>query len=546
MKRDPLISAGIISLILCFAFRIPLMAVIGAEGVAYFAPVNEVFLLCIAFCNNGFSEALGNMMKYRVKREQYKNARRIYIAARSIAVVFAIFVIVIIAAMNGYISNVIFLQPFSRMALIIISPAIILMIFTCLLRGYFQGMGSPFPSAHSMVIEQIFTIFLGILLAMYFIDYGEKVAAILRNDSFALSYGAMGAALGVSLAAIVSFLHLLFIYFMYLGTIKRQIYRDNTRQIETPGFLYQSLFLTAVPIGLLVVLSQIHRLIDQRMYYYYFNLLNINDDIELNKAEVWGNYYGIFLAVIGIIVVLLSLITVKAAKSITSAWLREEHRSAREQLSQVIVTALVWAVLLAVLTAVLAEPVIALIGQGSEASVKLLQSGSALIVLYAFSLLWLDLLKQLKRLIQMLIVIGGGLAVHIAVLLIFMPLVSDAERLISRVIAANLAGAGFMLCLGFYFVSRLLKFQGEYLNKLVRVLAITLLCSAITGLMAMLLNFAIHYLIGPAATLVICLLISITAYFILMMVLRGLSASELDKLPGGYILIKLGRLFRVY
>ena len=546
-KRDPLISAGFIALVLCLAFRIPLMQIIGAEGIAFFAPVNELFLLCIAFFSSGFSDALSGMLKYRVKREQFKNAGRIFRVARNITIAFAVLILALLLFFNNYLSNVIFLQNYSRMALIMIIPAIVLMIFTCLLRGYFGGMGSPYPTAHSLILEQVFTIISALLCAKYFITYGEKVAALLRDESFALAYGAFGAVMGISAAAAISFLHLLFIYFMYLGTGKRRIYRDNTRQIETPGYLYQSLLFSSIPIGIFVIFYHINHLIDQRVYYYFFNKLNEDGGVTLSKTEVWGNYYGIFLVITGIITAALYMITVKNTKLIAAAWIREEYRYVREQLMQMITALLVGAVPLAVLIAVLAEPLISILGQGSpEIATKLLQGGSVLIILNAFNLYWIDLLKQFKRTAQMLLLGGGGLAVHIVSLLLLMTLVSEPEQLISRIIIANIIGSGFMFALGFFFTARMFKYQGEWLNRNIRTLAITLLCGATMGLMAMLLSMAILDLVGPHVTILVCFLISVVAYFVLMMLLRGLSVNDLDRLPGGQILIRLGRLIRFF
>ena len=546
-KQDPLMGAGFIALILCLAFRIPLMRAIGAEGLAYFAPANEVFLLCIAFCNHGFSEALSNMMRYRIKREQYRNANRIFRAAYAITITFGLFVVAFVLIFNSFISNVVFLQHFSQMALYMIAPAIALMAFTCLLRGYFQGMGSPYPSAHSMIVEQVFTIIFGLVFALYFVSYGEKVAGILRNEHFSMSYGAMGAAIGIAASSVISFLHLFVIYIMYRGTTKRQIYRDNTRQIETSSFIYQSLLLSAIPIGAFAVLFQLNHLIDQRMFYYYFNKLNENGEVILNKAFVWGNYYGIYLVIVGILTAMICMIFMKNSRAISAAWFREEYRVSREKLMQSLTAAIIIAIPVAVLTAVLAEPIASLLDvEAVDTATKLLQNGSILIVFYTFSYFWFDLLKQFKKTAQVLMLAGGGLAIHIFALLIIMPLIKHAEQLIIGIIVTNIIGVGFSFMLGFFLVKRMLNYQGEWMNRSARTLMITMLCSAIIGLMVLALSKGILNLVGPAVTILICLLISLVAYLILMILLRGLTISELDHLPGGQFMIRLGRLIRFF
>ncbi|MDR0219775.1 MAG: oligosaccharide flippase family protein [Lachnospiraceae bacterium] len=544
-KHDSMLTAAFAALVLSLAFRIPLMSVIGAEGVAFLAPVNELFLLGMAFFGNGLSEAVSGMVRYRSKREQYKNAHRVFRAALNITVIAAFLIAVFILVFHSYICRVIFLENFSRLPLLLIVPALVFMAFTCLLRGYFQGMGSHYPTVHSLILEQLFSFTLGILFAIYFLDYGQKVAAILRDQSFASTYGAMGAALGISLAAVIAFLHLLLIYYIYGRSIKQRIYDDTTRQMETPGFLYQSLLWQAIPFGAVMVLYQANNLIDQRFFYYFTNELANVGEVAGDKATVWGNYYGLFLPVVGIFAALTCFTRDKAAKNIAAAWMREEYGAVREHLMYAVQICVIVTIPLAVLVAVLAEPLVFLLGQGSsEVAARLLQSGSAMIVFLAFSLFWLSLLKQFKKTLWLLVMAVGGLAVHIVALWLLLSRAEAAEGLILRVVAANLISFGFMFLVGFFLVTRWVNYTGDLMNRNLRTLIVTLLCSAVAGLMAMLLAMGIRTLIGSALTVLVCSAVALTAYTILMMLLRGLTAAELDRLPGGQVLVRLGRLMR--
>jgi stage V sporulation protein B len=486
------------------------------------------------------------MMQYRMKREQFRNAHRIFRCALNITILFAAIIGLAIIFFRRYISETLFLEGFSRMALIAIAPATVFIAFTCLLRAYFQGVGSLYPTAHSLVLEQLFTVTVGILFAIYFFDYGEKVAAILRDDSFARAYGAMGAALGILAATVVSFLHFVVIYFIYGGTYKRQIYHDNNRQLETPGFLYQSVFLQAAPITAIMLAFSLNNLLDQRFFYYYFNRLAEDVEAAFDKAVVWGNYYGVFLTVIGIIAGCACLTTAKASKNITAALVREEYGVAREHLKLAIQIALLRPIPLAVLVAVLAEPLVALLGQGTaEISVKLFWWGSSLIFLSAFNLFWLNLLRQFKRLVSLAVMVGGGLLLHVLVLWLLLSGGKDADGLIVRVIVSNLISAGFIFVSGFVFIARILRYQSE-LYRNVRTLVISLLCSAVIGVMALLLSFAIKSLLAPVYTLLISLVVSVAAYLVLMIILRGLTAAEFDRLPGGQYLVRLGRVLNFF
>jgi hypothetical protein len=187
-----------------------------------------------------------------------------------------------------------------------------------------------------------------------------------------------------------------------------------------------------------------------------------------------------------------------------------------------------------------------LLGQGSsEVGAGLLQSGSAMMVLAAFCLFWLNVLKQFKKAVSLLIMVVGGLAVHIAALWLLLSQAEAAEGLIYRVVAANLISFGFMFLVGFFLVARMIGYTGDLMKRNLRTLVITLLCSAVAGLMAMLLSMGVRLLIGSALTMLVCTAIGLAAYIILMMLLRGLTAAELDRFPGGQILVRLGRLMRL-
>jgi stage V sporulation protein B len=519
------------------------MMVIGEKGIAFFAPVNELFLLCTLLGSTGLAETTSSMMQYRMKREQFRNTHRVFRSALNITILFAFALGIAIIVFRRYISSTLFLEDFSRLALIMIAPATVFIAFTCLLRAYFQGVGSPYPTAHSLILEQLFTLAVGVLFAIYFFDYGKKVAAILRDDSFARAYGAMGAALGILLAALASFLHLLLIYFIYGGTYKRQIYHDNNRQLETPGFLYQSLLLQAAPLTAVMLAFNLNNLLDQRFFFYFANRFAADFGETFDKAVVWGNYYGVFLTIIGVIVAFASLTVAKAVKNITASLVREEYGVAREHLMMSIQISLFMTIPLSVLTAVLAEPLVTLLGQGTkEISVRLLQWGSSLIFFLSFNIFWLNLLRQFKRTVSLMLMVGGGLLVHIAAIWLLLSGAKEADALIVRVILSNLLSAGFTFGCGFLFVAGILKYRGEWLYRNVRTLAVSLLCSAIVGLMVLFLSTGIKDLLAPAYIILICLLVAVPAYLVLMTMLRGLTAAEFDRIPGGQYLVRLGRL----
>ena len=73
--KNPMVQyAGIISYIILLLMRIPLSKVIGDAGVGLFSPAYELFFLITLFTCYSMTGTMSAIVRYRVKREQYKNS----------------------------------------------------------------------------------------------------------------------------------------------------------------------------------------------------------------------------------------------------------------------------------------------------------------------------------------------------------------------------------------------------------------------------------------------------------------------------------------
>lgn len=546
-KSNPLIYAGITASVAGLLFRILLMSLIGEEGVGYFAPVNEIFIVCGLFITYGLAETTHSLIKYRIKREQYKSARRVFQCALSLCLIFGVTVCGVLLFANEFIANVVILERYSWLPICVMAPAVVFTSLTCLLRGYFQGTGTRIPTVHSLLLEQMLMIGLGVFMTYVLSRYGDKVAAILQDDSLTAVYGAVGVFIGISLAALLSFLHLLFIYLMYRGTVKKQIYRDTSRSIEPKGYLYGSLFRSAVPYGMTAVLFGLTNMIDQRMYYYYQNIFNGNGEaVWIDKVLVWGNYYGMYLPVIGILAACACLIPAKAMKSISGTWIREEYRSARDQMTQTINHCVMVTVPLVFFTAVIAEPLAIMIGQGNpDISASLIQYGCAVILFAVFSYLCFGLLKQFDKIPHLLLIGIGGFLLHLAILYLLLSNVGETGMGINGVALSNVISMACVCVAGLALVFRHMQYRQEWMSRCLRILIITLLCAGVAGLIAALLKTALLTLLPEFVLIIICVVIALLVYLILMLLLRGITENELEKMPAGIIIIKIARIMHL-
>ncbi len=532
-KIDALLIAGILSYVISLLFRIPLTAMIGENGMGYFASVNELFMMITLFVSVGMAASVHSLIKYKMRREQYRGAQKVLRYALFMTIGFAAAVCILLLLWGDFVSDIVFLEPFSRMAVYMMAPSVLFMAVTCLLRGYFQGTGTKMPTIHSIIIEKLLTIGFGLFFAAVFYNYGKKVAAVLQNSNYAAVYGAMGAFAGILLASLLSFLHLFFIYLMYSGTVKRQMYKDNTKTVDTAEYVCRTLLWMAVPYGIFAVLFCINTLIDQRIYYYFMNVKNLG----AGKAAAWGSYYGIYLVIVGVLAALGCLIPGRAVRGIVGAWNRDEQRSARDQVSQTINRIITATIPLAIFTAVLAEPLVEMLMKGNTSvATGLVQCGSSLIVFGVLGYLWISILKQLKHINKLLLIGLGTLGIHLGVLYLFL---SQTELGINGVVLSNVISGLCVSVAGFAVVARMMRCQGELLRRCIRTLVVTLITAGVAGLIMLLLKVALLSLVGEIVCILICLLIAAPVYFLLMILLRGWSENDLLRIPGGEWIIRL-------
>ena len=149
------VYAGIITYIISLCMRIPLSRVIGDTGIALFAPAYELFILCALIFSYGISRTMAGLIRYRMKRAQYKCARKVFHIAFKLSLMISIVFALIIALASDYLSEVLVLESMSKRAIIAAAPALVLTALVNVLRGYFNGNGFGVLVAHSQYIEKI-------------------------------------------------------------------------------------------------------------------------------------------------------------------------------------------------------------------------------------------------------------------------------------------------------------------------------------------------------------------------------------------------------
>lgn len=530
--KNPMVQyAGIISYIILLVMRIPLSRMIGAAGVGLFAPAFELFFLITLFTSYSMTGAMSAIIRYRVKREQYKNARVAFRAAFFMDLLISVAAAVLLAGMSRFMADILTLEPFSRMAVMAAAPVIIFAAFTGTFRGYFNGFGLGVLTAHSQYIESIAMVVCVLGIGNMSYAYGAKVAALRQDEVYAYAYGALGAMLGVMASQIITTIHLLVIYVVYSGTLRGKLGLDGSKRLESRYALQGMVLRNSLPMAVVAILSNLYMLIDQRMFNYCMNKSGMGE----TRTASWGGYYGGFAVWIGVgaAVGVWSVYTI--AGRIGGAYEREEYRVMRERTGRAVRRLCMVTFPTAIYLAALAKALAACLdAEGNAAVVLWVQKGAVIIVLYGFCFLFGQILYRVRMFRELFLATALSLAVHVlAAYILVQKALLGADGIVYALILSFALYGG----LNFFFVIRNLKYQPEWLGGIVFPAA----AAGVSGVVVALVSRLLLESVGGALTLLIGILTGLFFYITFLMILRVIGEAELSRIPLGFFFIMLGR-----
>lgn len=534
LKNRIVFSAGLMSYILLFFLRIPLSRVIGDAGVGLFAPAFEIFILTTLVISFAMSRAVSGIIRYRVKRDRYRNARKAFRTAFLMNLILGGMLALFVLFLSSWIADILVLEKLSRMVILAAVPAIFLAAFVGIFRGYFGGHGMQVIVAHSQYIEKLTMIIGAVFVGRAFYAYGEKVASLKHLEAHAYAYGALGAMLGVMISQIIAILHLLVCYVIYAGALNGRRGQDNSRRAETRFELQRLLLVNLIPLALIAVLSNLLMLVDQRFLNYS---LNVTGQGEVRTAQ-WGCFYGKFISLLGMGAAFACLFVHGHIGKIGSAYEREEYRGMRERIGKVVRNASIAAFPTAIFLAALAKPLASCCYGKATAQISVLtgwlQKGAALIVLFAFCFLFGQLLYQLRFVKELFLTAAASLLVHLLFAWVF---VRQMRMGVEGLLCALILFFGVYMVCGFLLLNRHVKYRMDWFSGVLFPFA----AAAVSGVVVYLITMAVLDLVGNLLTILIALFVGLVFYIFLLMLLRVIGETELHEIPLGFLFIILGR-----
>ncbi len=206
---------------------------LGNNGIMYLAIGLETIALLMTVLGEGISDVYSKMLRSRRKRGLYHDAIAVKKRVKFIQILLGI-LFVIGSLIFADIIAMKFLHT-DKCALIIriLSPVLLLRAINSILSGYLQSLGKHLSLAVTYVLRIVLFGILGGIISNNRIAYGEKVAALLKNEDYIGLYGAIGIAITIVLTEIIILIALIVLYFLNDTGFDRKNMDKNLHKTES-------------------------------------------------------------------------------------------------------------------------------------------------------------------------------------------------------------------------------------------------------------------------------------------------------------------------
>ncbi|MBR2371214.1 MAG: polysaccharide biosynthesis protein [Clostridia bacterium] len=282
-------------------YKIPLMNVLGAEGMGYFNSAYEIYLIFCMIATAGLPVAMSALISKYLAEGNVKKIGQIYkssIRAFTVAGLLG-FAVMLLGAdlLAGLMKN-----SNARDGIAALSPGVLLIFLTGVLRGYFQGHGDMKPTAISQMIEAAGKLLFGLLFSTLAVKKG-----------LAVPQASACAVLGLTLGSALSTAYLLI-----------EKHRRSPKCIDgvVPGVQYgrqsplRELLRIAMPITLGAFITSMTRLLDT------FLILRRLQHMGFSEAlanSIYGSYTTLALPIFNLVPSLTAGVALSLVPMLSSA-----------------------------------------------------------------------------------------------------------------------------------------------------------------------------------------------------------------------------------
>lgn len=528
LQAGILAASGMIVKVISLIYRSPLLSIIGLEGNGYYSTAMNLYTIILLISSYSIPSAISKVIAQKLAFREYRNVQRIFRCA-------LLYVLIVggIASVFTFVAAPVLMSKSANsiVALRVLAPTIFFSGFLGVFRGYFQAHGSMLHTSLSQILEQILNAAVSIGAAYVLIGMVAD-----RDGTTQAVYGSAGSALGTGAGVVIALLFMSGMYMLNRNIINKRAKHDRTRSEDSYGQIFKMIFTIVTPFILSTFIYNCSTVVNMEIYY---NLL-----IGYKKADSVAAHidYGIFstqaVAVVNIPIAIASAMSSATIPGVSTTFVRREYKKTRKQVSKAIRMTMLIAIPASVGLVLLAEPIMYFIFPQKEALDKasgLLAALSVTVILYCLSTLTNAVLQGIGKVNTPVIHSAVALVIQAAGLVL---LLWYTELNLYALACANIIYSFVMCVLNQISVRKHLKYKQEIVKTFLK----PLFASGVMGAVAYGVYYGMYYLLPVSrVALVVAIGVGAAVYFVMILLIGGVSAKELKSFPKGAMLVHIAR-----
>ena len=495
----------------------------GDTGNAIYNGGYQIYSLLLLISSIGIPNAISKLVSERVSVNDYKGANRVFKIALAILGLIGTIGTLILFFGADFIASKFLDIPESAITLKILSPSILLVAISSVIRGYFNGRSEMTATARSQAFEQILkTIFTVVVV--------EIAAHLTSNDVVSMAAGATAA---TTLSVTGSFIYICQFYFNKRKMFKQELKQTENYKEEGIKTIIKKILVISIPASLTSIVTSINKIID--------SVTVVRGLKKITSEENAKTLYGILSGKVDTLTALPLAFTIAFATALVPGISTAKAKGDKEAIIKRIKSSYLLTILIGLPCAfgliVFAEPILNLVFPNASNGATILQASALVIVFTTAAQTLSGSLQGLGNYRTSVIGLVAGVIVKTILNILIIPIEGIG---IYGVAFSSIVCHFISFTIEMVTLKKMTKIKFKFTKFYGKPLLATIIMSVLSYGSYLLLNMFIP---GRVAT-VIAILLAVIIYAIAVIALNILSEDEIKDLPKGdkiyNILAKIG------
>lgn len=534
MHGAAILAVGVVIMkILGFIYKIPLGNILGDEGFSMFTSAYNIYYVFFTLATAGLPVALSRLVAEADANGRDKQEEKTFrVALLTFFVIGTVFALILYLFPNWLADN--YLEnPDAAPSIRAMAPSILLVCLVSAYRGYCQGNGNMLPTTVDEVLEVLFKVISGLILA-----------AVIMNMGLGKPAASAGAIFGVSIGSVVS-LGYMIIYKRrnydvlsapYTGGRAPNDISEDDDEVDDALTIVRKILTIGIPIAFGACIMALLNSVDSKLC---MNRLQSAAGFSYLEAKVLYGVYGKAQTLFNLPAAFITPLTIAIVPAISGAIARGNRGEAMKTAEDSMRISAAIALPMGVGLAVLSYPIMNILYPNSNEAGPGLLSIMGVASFFVCLVLMENAILQAsgKEKLTMVTLISGGLIK----IIVNWFLVAQRPINIYGAPVGTLVSYFFMAALDFVFMCVTLREKPRALRVFAGPLGASLLMGAsawaIYGLAGRFIGTGSYF--GMLLSMALAIAVAVVVYAVSVIAMRVITKEDMSLIPGGAKVAKI-------